>query len=59
MTPIDEVYMLDVHTVIDREILKEIYTKGYSRIPVYDRDRQNVVGIMMAKDLILFNPDRD
>lgn len=59
MTPIEEVYMLDVNTVIDREILKEIYTKGYSRIPVFDRDRQNVVGIMMAKDLILFNPDRD
>lgn len=33
--------------------------QGFSRIPIYDGDRQNIVGILMAKDLILFNPDRD
>ena len=38
MTPFDEIYMLDINTVINRDLLKEIYTKGYSRIPVYDRD---------------------
>ena len=35
MTPIQEVFMLDINTVIDRQAMKEIYTKGYSRIPVF------------------------
>lgn len=59
MTPISEVYMLDINTRVTRSILKEIYTNGYSRVPIYEGDRQNVVGTLMTKDLILFNPDRD
>ena len=61
MVNISEVYMLDINTVINREVTQEIYTKGFSRIPVYDweGDRKEVVGVLMAKDLILFNPDRD
>ena len=59
MTKIDEAYMLDLQTVINREVSQDIYTKGFSRIPVFDGDRQNVCGVLMAKDLILFNPDRD
>jgi metal transporter CNNM len=59
MTHIDNVFMLDLNTVIDREITQEIYTRGYSRIPIYDGERQNICGVLMAKDLILFNPDRD
>ena len=59
MTPIDSVFMLDLNTVIDREITQEIYTRGYSRIPIFDGERQEICGVLMAKDLILFNPDRD
>jgi len=59
MTPFDEIYMLEINTVINREITQEIYTKGYSRIPIYEGERQNFIGVLMAKDLILFNPDRD
>lgn len=39
--------------------MKDIYMQGFSRIPIFDGDRQNIIGILMAKDLILFNPDRD
>jgi metal transporter CNNM len=60
MTPYENCYMLDIESVIDREVTQEIYTKGYSRIPVYEHgDRQQICGVLMAKDLILFNPDRD
>ena len=59
MTPFDDVYMLELNTRVTRTILKEIYTQGYSRVPIYDGDRQNIVGTLMTKDLILFNPDRD
>ena len=58
MTKFDEIYMLEINTVLSRKLLTDIYTNGYSRIPIYEDDRQNVVGILMAKDLILFNPEK-
>ena len=30
---------------------------GYTRVPVFDGDRQNIVGILYSKDLILVDPD--
>lgn len=59
MVQISDSYMLEINTVINREITEEIYTQGYSRIPIYDGDKSNVTGVLMTKDLILFNPDRD
>lgn len=35
----------------------EIFKSGYSRIPVYDRDRHDVVGLILAKDLIFVDPE--
>lgn len=29
-----------------------IFKSGYSRIPVYDRDRNDIIGLILAKDLI-------
>ena len=59
MVNLDECFMLEINTIINREVTQEIYTRGFSRIPIYDTDRYNIVGILMSKDLILFNPDRD
>ena len=59
MVAIEDCFMLDINTVIDREVSQLIYTKGYSRIPVYDGEKDKICGVLMAKDLILFNPDRD
>ena len=59
MIPIEDIFSLDINTVIDREISQLIYTKGYSRIPIYEGKPTNIVGVLMAKDLILFSPDRD
>ena len=59
MIPIDDIFSLDINTVIDREITQKIYTQGYSRIPIYEGKKSNIVGVLMAKDLILFSPDRD
>ena len=59
MIPIDDIFSLDINTVIDREITQKIYTQGYSRIPIYEGKKTNIIGVLMAKDLILFSPDRD
>ena len=58
MTPIDDVYMMDINTVLDHQMLRELYSKGFSRIPVFDKTKDNIVGILMARDLILINPDK-
>jgi metal transporter CNNM len=58
MTNIEKVFMLDVSTKLDSATLRKVYSKGHSRIPVYDRSKQNIIGILMSRDLILVNPER-
>jgi metal transporter CNNM len=58
MTPIEDVYMLEINTPLDHKMLREIYSKGYSRIPIYENSKNNIIGILMARDLILINPDK-
>ena len=50
--------MLDISTELNHKTLRDIYSKGFSRIPVYDRTKDNIVGVLMARDLILINPDK-
>lgn len=35
MTPLEKTFMLDINLVVDRELLRHIYTMGFSRIPIY------------------------
>jgi len=58
MTPIENAYMLDISTQLNHKTLREIYSKGFSRIPIFDRSKDNVVGVLMTRDLILINPDK-
>ena len=58
MTPLDEVYMLNIESNFDTTLMQEIYTKGYSRIPVYDGDRSNITGILITKDLMFMDTAR-
>jgi len=50
--------MLEINTYLDQKVLREIYSKGFSRVPIYDRTKDNVVGILMTRDLILINPEK-
>jgi len=57
MTVLKRVYMLSVETVLDFDTLAEVFRTGHSRIPVYEGARDNVVGLMFTKDLILLSPE--
>ncbi|KAL9651395.1 hypothetical protein ABK040_001345 [Willaertia magna] len=60
MTGIDKVYMLDYHsTKLDMDTMTSIWQIGHSRIPVYKDNRNNIVGILHVKDLILINPQEE
>ena len=49
MTRIEDCYMLQLTSVLNFETVSEIRDQGYSRIPVYDKDRSNIVHILFAK----------
>ena len=57
MKPINELFMVEINALMNDTTLRLIYSKGYSRIPVYEKDRRNVVGILMTRDLVLINPN--
>ena len=35
---------------------KEVLCAGYTRIPVYEKHPQDIIGILYTKDLILVDP---
>lgn len=54
MVPRKSIFAIEVDTP-NEEILKELLESGYSRIPVYDNDIDNVLGIVFAKDIFKAN----
>ena len=53
MTPRTSIFMLDAESTID-EVWDEIIDSGYSRIPVYGEDLDEILGILYVKDLMTF-----
>ena len=59
MTPIDDVFMLPYDTTLNFDTLTLVNNSGYSRIPVLENERDNVVGILHVKDLSLIDTDHN
>ncbi|KAJ1964698.1 hypothetical protein IWQ62_002859 [Dispira parvispora] len=57
MTNLQSMFMLDVDSILDRSKMTEIVHAGHSRVPVYQGSRDNVVGVLLVKALILVDPD--
>lgn len=51
MTPISQAFSISASASIS-EVLPEIRLQKYSRVPVYHRNRRNIVGILYIKDLL-------
>ena len=52
MTPRTDAFIINVDTPINN-ILESIIEEKYSRIPVYENDIDNIIGILYIKDLII------
>ncbi|MBU5483481.1 hemolysin family protein [Clostridium sp. MSJ-11] len=52
MTPRTEVYLININTPLD-EYLDELIEERYSRIPVYEGDSDNIIGILYMKDFFI------
>jgi len=59
MLPIEKVFKLDYKYKIDKVNVEKLINSGYSRIPIYENDPNNLIGILRLKDLVgidLLNP---
>jgi len=52
MTPKPVLFKLEKNTILDKTLLLEIKKRGLSRIPVYDKSEDNIIGLLFSKDLI-------
>jgi putative hemolysin len=50
MTPRIDIFSLSIGFELN-EIIKMVKNSGYSRIPIYEGDKDNIIGILYAKDL--------
>jgi len=57
MTPRTSIFMIDSESTID-EVWDDIIESGYSRIPVYGEDLDDIIGILYVKDLLSLAKDR-
>lgn len=53
MTPRTDIYGVEVDESVEKALALIIET-GYSRFPIYDKGKDNVIGILLAKDLLRF-----
>jgi len=53
MTPRTDVHGIDIHSTLDG-VRAAIHNEGHSRIPVYEKSLDHIVGILYAKDMIRF-----
>uniref|UniRef100_A0A7S3LGG6 CNNM transmembrane domain-containing protein n=1 Tax=Amphora coffeiformis TaxID=265554 RepID=A0A7S3LGG6_9STRA len=59
MTPLANTFMLSVDDKLNFETIAKIFKTGYSRIPVYQVTKNNVIGLLFVKDLIFIDPEDD
>jgi metal transporter CNNM len=52
MTPRTVVYAIEKETVLNKSQLERIKKEGFTRIPVYEKSIDTMVGILYSKDLI-------
>ena len=50
--PIDKTLKIDYHSKITKVSLKRLIDSGYSRIPVYENNAHNLIGILRMKELV-------
>lgn len=56
MVPRPDIFLLPLQMKLP-ELLKAVKKARFSRVPIYDRDPENIVGILHAKDLLTLSPD--
>jgi len=56
MTPLDEVFMIPLEARLTEKVMDEILESGYSRVPVYHKSRNDIMGMLLVKSLLKVSP---
>ncbi|KAL3050320.1 hypothetical protein OYC64_012370 [Pagothenia borchgrevinki] len=57
LTPLSDCYMLSSDAVLDFCTMSDVMQSGFTRIPVYENEKSNIVDILFVKDLAFVDPD--
>ncbi|OMO86978.1 hypothetical protein CCACVL1_09353 [Corchorus capsularis] len=57
MTPLSRVFSLDINSKLDEKTMGLIISKGHSRIPIYSGNPENIIGLILVKNLIKCSPE--
>ena len=52
MVPMEQVYKLDYNHIINQNTLQRIKNSGFSRIPIFEDEPNNLIGVLLLKDLV-------
>lgn len=56
-TSLEKVYSLNIMGVMDEKTMEDILNSGHSRVPVYEGEKSNLLGILLVKKLIKLDPE--
>ena len=57
LTKLEDVFMVDSSALLDFDTMSLIMKTGYTRIPIYEKERSNIVALLNIKDLAFIDPD--
>uniref|UniRef100_A0A8D2KUC6 Metal transporter n=1 Tax=Varanus komodoensis TaxID=61221 RepID=A0A8D2KUC6_VARKO len=57
MTPLHDCFLLNSDAILDFNTMTDIMESGYTRIPIYEKERPNIVDMLYVKDLAFVDPD--
>jgi metal transporter CNNM len=57
MTDLKHTFMLGADERLGFDTVAKIFKTGYSRIPVYEVTKSNIIGLLFVKDLIFLDPE--
>ncbi|XVF53527.1 hypothetical protein PTKIN_Ptkin05aG0106100 [Pterospermum kingtungense] len=52
MTPLSDIFSLDINSKLDEKTMGLIISKGHSRVPIYSGSKANIIGLILVKNLI-------
>ncbi|MFH0923727.1 MAG: hemolysin family protein [Candidatus Falkowbacteria bacterium] len=52
MTPRTEVILLQADQILDKKIITKIKKSGHSRIPIYEKDPDDIISVLYVKDML-------
>ncbi|KAG4393361.1 hypothetical protein GLYMA_03G072800v4 [Glycine max] len=59
MTPITDIFSIDINVKLDRDLMNPILEKGHSRVPVYYEQPTNIIGLVLVKNLLTIDPEEE